>query len=543
MLWAKNLLFGGVVLGGVIGLGANLLPPPPPKGAALHDAGLYRDANFRKTVDGVDAAFQAQWDEGGAKVAEPASDLQIARRLSLGLMGTVPSLEEIRQFESLPADERLPWWIEHILHDARTSDYFAERLARSYVGTEDGPFLLYRRRRFTTWLADEIRHNRPYDGTVRELIAGRGLWTDNPATNFVSVTSRPEMGNQPDAVRLAGRVTRAFLGLRIDCAQCHNHPFAAWKQDDFESLSAFFGQTHVGFAGIQDGPGEYQVDDKKREVMRTVQPKFPFSPELLPTDGTRRQQLAAWVTHPKNPYFARATVNRIWAFLCGQPLQSPVDNLEPEGATGTGGSALHPAIAILADDFVANGYDLHRLIRIIASTKVYRHDSASEHEVTEAEEKAWAIFPLTRLRPEQVAGGLLQASSIRTIDADTHIAWRLLRATQQNDFVKRYGDSGEDEFDGRGGTIPQRLLLMNGELIREKIKDSPFNASTRLRIQAPTEHASVEAAYLGVLTRRPTPAERAHFERFLADPALPKSQRFEDLFWTLLNSTEFSWNH
>ena len=109
--------------------------------------------------------------------------------------------------------------------------------------------------------------------------------------------------------------------------------------------------------------------------------------------------------------------------------------------------------------------------------------------------------------------------------------------------MKRYGDSGEDEFDGRGGTIPQRLLLMNGELMREKIKDSPFNASTRLRIQAPNEHASVEAAYLGILTRRPTPAEREHFEKFLADPALPKAQRLEDLFWTLLNSTEFSWNH
>ncbi len=540
MLWAKNLLFGSVVLGGAIALGANLMPPPEPK-ITRHDAQVYREPDFRATVRRVDTAFERQWADDKLNVAEPADDLLVARRLSLGLMGTVPSLEEIRQFESLPPDERLPWWIEHILQDGRCHDYLAERLARSYVGTEDGPFLLYRRRRFTTWLADEVAHNRPYDATVRELIAGRGLWTDNPATNFVSVTAQPEMGNKPDPVRLAGRVTRAFLGLRIDCAQCHNHPFASWKQDDFESLSAFFGQTHLGFAGIQDGPGEYQVDDKKREIMRTVAPKAPFSEELMPKDGTRRQQLAAWVTHPKNPYFARATVNRIWAFLAGQPLQAPVDNLEPEGASG--GDALHPAIGLLADDFVAHGFDLRRLIRIIASTRVFRLASASDRDVTEAEERAWAIFPLTRLRPEQVAGGLLQSSSIRTIDADTHLAWRLLRAQQLNDFVKRYGDSGEDEFDGRGGTIPQRLLLMNGDLIREKIKESPFNATSRIAIQAPNETKTLEVAYLGVLSRRPTPAERAHFEPFLADKALPRSQRMEDLFWSLLNSTEFSWNH
>ena len=192
MLWAKNLLFGSAVFGGAIALGVNLMPPPEPK-VIRHDAQTYREPAFRHTVERVDAAFQQRWADEGIKTADPAPDLQVARRLSLGLMGTVPSLEEVRQFESLPAEERLPWWIEHILQDARHHDYFAERLARSYVGTEDGPFLLYRRRRFISWLANEVGHNRPYDGTVRELIAGRGIWTDNPATNFVSVTSRVAM--------------------------------------------------------------------------------------------------------------------------------------------------------------------------------------------------------------------------------------------------------------------------------------------------------------------------------------------------------------
>ena len=129
-------------------------------------------------------------------------------------------------------------------------------------------------------------------------------------------------------MRLAGRVTRAFLGLRLDCAQCHDHPFAAWKQTDFQGLAAFFGQTHIGFTGIHDGAGEYEVEDRKTQADRGPSRRACRSPpSCCPTTGTRRQQLAGWVTDPQNPYFARATVNRVWALLFGRPLVEPVDNL------------------------------------------------------------------------------------------------------------------------------------------------------------------------------------------------------------------------
>jgi hypothetical protein len=148
------------------------------------------------------------------------------------------------------------------------------------------------------------------------------------------------------------------------------------------------------------------------------------------------------------------------------------------------------------------------------------------------------------LRPEQVAGAVVQASSVATVGAESHILVRLARFGQQNEFVARYGDSGEDEFDGRTGTIPQRLLLMNGKLVRERIKDGPFNASTRIAWMAHENPRAVELAYLAVLTRRPTPAEAAHFEAFLAEGRkMKRTEQLEDLYWTLLNSTEFSWNH
>jgi hypothetical protein len=528
-MWLRNLLFLGLVGGGVAAFGMGLLPRDP-RVLTAYDAGAYRQPDFRAAVDAVDAAFARGWDEQGLKPVPPAADLAVARRLALGLMGTIPSLEEIRQFEWLPADERLPWWLDHILQDRRFADYFAERFARAFVGTEEGPFVFYRRRRFVTGLADQLAQNRPYDAVVRDLITSEGLWTDRPETNFVSVTIQADAQNQPDPVRLAGRVTRAFLGLRLDCAQCHNHPFTDWKQSDFQGLAAFFGQTHLGFTGIRDGAGEFVAEERKTKETRTVAPRVPFAAELLPEQGSRRWRLACWVTDPKNPYFARAAVNRVWALMVGRPLIEPVDNLGPD-------APLSPPLDRLAEDFAGHGFDLRRLVRVIASTRVFRLDS------THADDRAWEAFPLTRLRPEQVVGGVLQAASVTTLDAESHILARLIRLGNRNDFIQRYGDSGEDEFDGKGGTIPQRLLMMNGKLTHDQIAEGPFNAATQIGWMAPDDPHAVEAAYLSVLTRRPAPEEARHFEQFLAEAGLKRPQKLEDLYWALLNATEFSWNH
>jgi hypothetical protein len=536
MLWAKNLLFLSLVGGGAATLAARLLPPRQPTPLTRYANDAVRDDGFRASVAKLDAAFADRWAAAGLTPAGPADDLVVARRLALGLAGTVPSLEEVRQFEALPPGERLAWWVDHLLADRRAHDFLAERLARAAVGTEDGPFLLFRRRRFVTWLADQVGANRPYDDLVRELITGEGVWTGKPAANFVTATSQQDKENAPDPVRLAGRVTRAFLGLRLDCAECHDHPFAAWKQSDFEGFAAFFGQTHVTFRGVTDGGGEFTVEDRRTRQPRTPAPAVPSHAELLPADGTRRERLAAWVTHPRNPYFARAAVNRVWAVVTGRPLVEPVDNLEVDDP--------HPALAVLADDFAGHGFDLHRLVRVIAASRAAGLDGvAGSREPTAEDEKAWAVFPLTRLRPEQVAGGVAQAASVTTLDARTHILFRLIRSGEQNEFVTRYGDGGADEFDARGGTIPQRLLLMNGKLVRERIAGTPLNASARIGWMAADDRAAVEAAYLACLTRRPTPAEAEHFERRLADPELPREQRMEDLYWALVNSTEFSWNH
>lgn len=504
---------------------------------------------FHDVAARVDREFRDAWLGRGIQAAAPADDLTVARRLSLGLTGTVPSLEEIRSIESVPPQDRIAWWTNRLLQDRRCSDYVAERLARAYVGTENGPFLIYRRRRFVNWLSDQFHHNRPYDHLVRELIDSTGVWTSAPAVNFVTATVDQDGTKQPDPVRLAARTTRAFLGVRIDCLQCHDDRLGNVElgtrevpregtQQDFHRLAAFFSEAHVSLGGLRNRPHPYRVQYLGEAAERETDPAPPFLDELHLDRGTRRSQLARWLTHPDNKPFARSTVNRVWALMSGRPLVEPIDDIPLHGP-------FPPGLETLSDDFVAHDYDLHRLVKIIAATEAFRLDSRAEFEITAEHERAWAVFPLSRLRPDQVAGAVIQACSLKTIDASSHILFQLARFGNQRDFVQRYGDMGEDEFDDRGGTVTQRLLMMNGDLVKEKTQENPLvNAATKIAVLAPDATRAIETAYLAALTRRPTNDEREHFVQRLDPLRGPaRIQSLEDLFWTLLNSTEFSWNH
>jgi hypothetical protein len=303
-------------------------------------------------------------------------------------------------------------------------------------------------------------------------------------------------------------------------------------------LAAFFGQTTISLVGVQEGDRQYQTKYLKAEREEVVPAKVPFGHEHFESHGERRAQLARWVTHPQNKPFARATINRVWALVTGRPLVEPIDDIPLVGK-------FPPGLQLLADDFVAHGYDLHRLTRLIAASDAFRRASLADFEITERHENAWAAFPLTRLRPEQVAGSLVQASSLTTINGDAHILLQIAKFGQTRQFVERYGDLGEDEFTDRGSTIPQRLLLMNGELVKERTEtDQLISATARLAALAAAPERQIEAAYLATLTRRPSREELAHFVLRLKDrESGNRQQALEDLYWVLVNSTEFTWNH
>jgi hypothetical protein len=398
-------------------------------------------------------------------------------------------------------------------------------------------------------LSDELHANRPYDQLVSNLISATGLWTDRPQVNFITRTINQNMEpNDPDPMLLAGRTSRAFLGLRIDCLQCHDDFLGnvsvgaldqprTGTQRDFHSMAAFFSQAENSLTGIRDNvsAASYRTKLLGAEAEEAIEPRVPILPELLDEEIVPlRKRLAAWLTHSENRIFARATANRVWAILFGRGLVHPVDDIPIDQPAPA-------ALEFLADDFIRHQFDLQRLIRLIAMSRPFTIESVVHFQVTQAHEDLLAVFPLTRLRPEQMAGAMLQATRLKTIDASSHILTQLTRFGQQRDFVTRFGDLGEDEFQDRGETVTQRLLLFNGDLMTENLENG-LNVPVRLDRLTSDWKSTLEIVFLSTLSRRPTDAELEKF-RPTENGEIPMSLQILDLYWSIINSAEFRWNH
>jgi hypothetical protein len=513
------------------------------------------DASILEVAGRVDQAFDREIKANGLNGAGSASWNTVARRLSLAMVGNSLSLEEYRAIERIPEPERIAWWTEYLLQDRRWADYMSQRFSRATVGTNDGPFLLFRRRKYLTWLADQFQQNLPYDQLVRKLITAKGSWIDAPEVNFLTATMDEADKERPDAIRLAGRTSRAFLAMRIDCLQCHNDYLGNVKfktnedddttrtgeQSDFHQLAAFYSSVRMenAFSGLKDQSADYRYKYLNTDEETDVTPDVPFDRDLCSVTGGNRQSLAQWVTHPDNKAFSRAAVNRVWAIMTGKPLVVPIDDIPIDGP-------IPPGLELLADDFASHDFNIQRLIRIIAATQVFQRDSQTEaEELTDAHETYWSVFPLTQLRPEQMAASIQQACRLKAIDASSSIVSQLEMFGVVNDFTQAYGDRGDDEFQEQSVTIPQRLLVMNGQFISERINNNPImNAATRIANLSSDDDKAIESAFISTLNRIPNEEERSHFaQRLLGTGGDARSRELSNLFWVLLNSSEFQWNH
>lgn len=510
---------------------------------------FHHDDDFHETVQRINQLRQQHLALHDLSSAPAADWLTVCRRMSLALVGCGVSLEEIRTLETLPVEHRASAHLENLLDDSRFHTYWAKRLERQWVGVDEDPFLVFRRRRFRSWLQQAIANHWRYDRMVEALITAKGLWTDQPEVNFLTVTFGSN-NNQPDPVRLAARTSRVFLGLRIDCLQCHDDflgnmsfsnddgdGFRSGQQSDFHQLAAFFtAAQNSGLQGVGDSEVDYRYQYLDSDSAEPVFAEVPYQRDLLPRDGNARKRLADWITHAENHQAAIAAVNHVWALMLGQPIGDEVDQL-PMDQT-------HPQwLHVLADDFVDHGFDLRRLIRVIATSQCFRVDSRADFEITTDHEKHLAVFPLVRLRPEQIAGSLIQAARVKRVD-DTSSLWlQLQKFNSENEFVRRYGDLGEDEFSAGTITISQRLLMMNGKLVAELLEDNPIaNTRSHLAMFSASDERVVQLAYQCVLNRLPTQTELDRFEDVLCNTS-DRKQSIEDLMWVLINSSEFAWNH
>ncbi len=498
--------------------------------AGRHPEGESRTSSFSVVAAAkrIDDAIATRWSPG----LEPApltDDLQIARRLTVTLHGRIPSLEEIRWFESRPPTTRLDEWLERLLRDRCFADYFAERFARGLVHSKGSDFPFpFRRDCFTNWLTEEIAQNRRYDEIARSVITATGVWTNDPAANFFTA-------HEVDPVRLTTRTTRMFLGLRLDCAQCHNHPFAEWKQEDFHGLAAFYGGAQLAkfTSGVHDIEQAYSYAPAGQEDRVGIGTRVPFAAELLPLAGNDRDRLATWITHSKNPYFSRALVNRVWALMFGVGLSEPIDDLVAPKKQSE-------VLDIAAEEFTRSGFDLRQLIRTIAATQAFRRESAFQGAFAEDREAVLAAFPSTRLRPEQLARAMLQTLSFA--QHDYAISGNVRNAESQ--LIEELGDKHEEEMSPREANLAQRLAVMNTRSLYHPLESMWGGAAGELGFLSASPRVCVEVAFLVCLTRQPTTEEQQLCTERLTGLAPPeRMQRLQDLFWVLTNSTEFSWLH
>jgi Protein of unknown function (DUF1549)/Protein of unknown function (DUF1553) len=482
----------------------------------------------------VDAVLAARWAEAKVHPAAVADDGEFLRRVSLDLIGKIPTAAEARDFLDDPSTGKRLALIERLLdspaYTARATEIW-RRLLLPEADTED----LARQVAgdFEAWLRKKVIEDAGYDRIVREILTAKldGRTADSavarlapsPAGYYAAKESKPE--------NIASGVSRVFLGVRLECAQCHNHPFASWKRDQFWSLAAFFAEVPPQGAEntlvVRRDPDaaprrELTIPGTKKVVKATHLDGS--TPAWRPRAETR-EILAEWVTAPDNPYFARAIVNRVWARFFGLGLIEPMDDID-----GSAGSELSGLLDELAGQFRAHGYKLKFLIRVLTATRAYNLSSA----VNQAESTVpmFASMPVRGLSPGQLFDSLTQATGSEPGDA---------RARFLELFASREDRPVEAET-----TIIQALTMMNGTYIDGATNPESSQVLGAI-VKAPflDMPGRIETLYLATLTRRPRADELATLVPFVErrKTAHDQATAIGDLFWAILNGPEFHLNH
>ena len=403
---------------------------------------------------------------------------------------------------------------------------------------------------FKRWLADLIRADKPYDETARAMITATGDTTVHPAGNFWH-PAMDFMLKTFDLNKATPTVTRLFLGQRIECAECHNHPLENLTQDDFYGMAAFLGRLKV-----KHGYAQYRriwYNAREGEVLhpatkQPVRPKFldGSTPEI-PADTDRREVLANWITRTEKQQFARATVNRIWAEYFGAGIVEPADDFRSTNM------ASHLALLDrLATEFIAAGFRLKPIHRLILNSSTYQLSSRApgRDNGADALEKAlFARYEPRKLPAEVLLDSLGQVTGIPQTFGnypEGTTAKDLVASIGSTYFLTTFGHPRRDIMETRSQapSLAQALHLMNADSVREKI-ESPKNVLAELLERTMDDRAVLEALFLRAYARAPTAKEQSDIENFIAsEKQAGRSRRraFENVLWVIINSKEFQLN-
>ena len=480
----------------------------------------------------VDELLAAAWERAGVLPAPPADDAAFLRRTTLDLTGLVPTAFQAQSFLLDHSPNKRQRLIDDLLASPAHANHLANLWLRLLVPQDALAQQRDLARSLQTYLRLAFADNRRFDVLVADLLTATGDARDAPAVLFYTARNlKPE--------ELAAATSRLFLGLQLECAQCHNHPFDRWKQRDFWGLAAFFARLRQHPTQRDTGPPRlFDADTGELTMPNSAEialPAFPGDPTPRSTRApNRRRLLALWIVSRDNPYFARASVNRVWAQLFGRGLVEPVDDLSDHNPPS------HPELlAELADFFVASGYDLHALYRTLANTRAYQLSSRLGPEALPPPElfSTMALKPMTA---EQLFDCLLRATRRPVVYEQ---AGPSSAEVLRDAFVARFASASPRPSEFAAG-IPQVLTLMNGTLVHELT--SPESSSLIEALEAPylNDAQRLDLLTLSVLARWPSEEERAEWLAYLA-PGTPseRRQRLADILWAQVNSIEFIFNH
>ena len=466
------------------------------------------------------------------------SDEVFLRRIFLDVVGMTPKKEDYDRFVSDKSPDKRSKLIDDLLERKEFTEIWVMKFAELLqIQTDDNQGMSYKSTLlYFNWLKDRIANNMPMDQIVRELLTSTGGTFVNPSTNYYQV--------ERDNLKITENVAQVFMGMRIQCAQCHNHPFDQWTQNDYYSFASFFSQ--VGRKRGADPRESIIYNRKSGEINHPVHkkpmpPKFlgGETPELKSGDD-RRAILANWLASPENPFFARNLANLVWAHFFGQGIIEPVDDVRVSNPPSN-----PQLLDELAKNFTAYNYDFKKLVRDVCNSRTYQLTTQT-NPTNEGDLRNFARAQLRRLRAEVLLDVITQVTETKNKFQGLPLGAKAIQIADgrvSNYFLSTFGRAKRETVCScevvMEPSLSQALHLLNGDVTNTRLKQG--KVIDKLLKEGRKSGEIIENLYLRCYSRMPTEAEKANLLASLdqEDP----DNGLMDIFWALLNSKEFVFNH
>ena len=501
----------------------------------------------------IDALVFANLKQIGVPPSAVCDDATFLRRASLDIAGHLPTVDEARAFLSNHDADKRDRLIESLLSSPDYADYFANKWAALLRNKRDDTSDITSNFAFHSWLRDSLLANKPYDQMVRELLAATGTVVGNPAVAWYKRVKEPQQQLED--------VAQLFLGVRMQCAQCHHHPFERWSQKDYYSLAAFFSRVGRKPTATRDEDVIFHkrgiAEAMNKKTKQPVRPAVLGGPALeIPADEDPRLKLADWMSDKSNPFFAKSLVNRYWKHFFKRGLIEPEDDIRD-----TNPPTNPELLDALANHFIASGYDLKAVVRAIAQSSTYQL-SAQPNAYNGIDRQNFSHYYPRHVPAEVLLDAVDELTGAHTDFADMPPGTHAISLPDNSynrsvPFLKVFGrPEGASVCECervQAPSLAQSLHLMNAADVKGKLATANGRADVLSKSTKPASE-NLRELYLAAFSREPRTDELSVAEAYLArprldpqgkplDPVRARRQAYEDLLWAIINTKEFLYNH